>query len=70
MFITFKTRSQAKNYIKRNNRYNYSHSEGCGCCYQYCSIFIDGNKVVTSSSGQHQGACYASATVIGRIIGR
>lgn len=68
MFITFNTESQALNFIKRNEkRYNYNHDEGCGCCYSYGSIFLDGTKVVTSNVQSHQGYLRADSTVIGRI---
>lgn len=67
MFITFNTRKQAMNYIKRNNRLNYSHHEGCGCCWFQGSLFIDGNKVVESHVASHQGGIRASAKVIGKI---
>lgn len=67
MFITFNTRSQAMNYIKRNKQLTYSYDEGCGCCWFYGSLFIDGNKVIQSDVQSHQGGIRASAKVIGRI---
>lgn len=67
MFITFNTKKQAMNYIKRNNHLSYSYHEGCGCCFSYGSLFIDGNKVVQSDVASYQGDTRASATVIGRI---
>lgn len=69
MFIVFNTKNQAKNYIKRNKQLNYSHNEGCGCCFFQTSVFIDGNKVVESNVSSHAGAIRASATVIGKIKG-
>lgn len=70
MFITFKTRSQAKNYIKRTRHANYSYHEGCGCCYSSNSMFLDGNKLVLSYFNSHEGYVTTSATVIGKILGR
>lgn len=68
MFITFNTRSQALNYIKRNKQQlNYSHNEGCGCCWFYGSAFIDGNKVVKTNVSSGQGIVHASAIIIGKI---
>jgi hypothetical protein len=67
MFITFNTEKQAMNYIKRNKQLNYSHHEGCGCCFSYGYSFIDGNKVVQSNVASYQGTIKASATVIGKI---
>ena len=68
MFITFNTKKQALNYLKRNQRHlNYSHNEGCGCCWSYSSSFIDGTKVVQSFVACYQGSVKASATVIGKI---
>lgn len=67
MFITFNTKKQAMNYIKRNKHLNHSHNEGCGCCYFHSSLFIDGNKLVESHVGSYQGTIRASATVIGKI---
>lgn len=70
MFITFNTKSQALNYIKRNKHFNYNHNEGCGCCYSYGSLFIDGNKLVKSNVSTHQGFTSASAEIIGKIKSR
>jgi len=70
MFITFNTKNQALNYIKRNKHLNYNHNEGCGCCYSYGSLFIDGNKLVKSYVTTHQGFTTASATIIGKIRSR
>lgn len=67
MFITFNTKKQAKNYVKRNKRLNYSHNEGCGCCFFHSSLFIDENKLVHSNVVSQQGSISASATVIGKI---
>lgn len=67
MFITFNTKKQAMNYIKRNKRSNYSYNEGCGCCWFQGSLFIDGNKIVESNVQSHQGDIRSSAKVIGKI---
>ncbi len=67
MFITFNTKKQAMNYINRNKHLNYSHSEGCGCCFWSNSLFIDGNKLVESHVATYQGETKALARVIGKI---
>lgn len=67
MFIVFNTKSQAKNYIKRNKHLNYNHHEGCGCCFFHNSLFFDGNKLVSSNVVSQQGGISASAIVIGKI---
>lgn len=64
-FITFNTRSQALNYIKRYKCYNYY--EGCGCCFHQENLFIDGNKVVLSYVTSRAGSISAEATVIGKV---
>lgn len=64
-FITFNTKAQALNYIKRNKGYNYY--EGCGCCFFYTEVFLDGNKVVSSYMKSHLGNISAEATVIGKV---
>ena len=64
-FITFNTKAQALNYIKRNKSYNYD--EGCGCCFFQKAVFLDGNKVVSSCVNSSRGNVSAEATVIGRI---
>lgn len=69
MFVTFNTKKQALNYIKRNKQLTYSYDEGCGCCWFYGSLFIDGNKVIKSNVQSYQGGVRASATVIGKIRG-
>lgn len=65
MFITFNTKSQALNYIKRNQEPDIY--QGCGCCFYTSSLFLDGDKVVLSRLNSHQGAIVASATIIGKI---
>lgn len=71
MFITFNTKKQALNYIKRNQRQlNYSYDEGCGCCWSNSSSFIDGTKVVQSFVACYQGSVKASTRVIGKIKSR
>lgn len=64
-FITFNTKAQALNYIKRNKGYNYY--EGCGCCFSKKEVFLDGNKVVSSYVNSYAGNVSAGATVIGKI---
>lgn len=64
-FITFNTKAQALNYIKRNK--GYYHYEGCGCCFHQEDLFLDGNKVVLSYVSSRAGTISAEATVIGRI---
>lgn len=70
MFIIFNTKSQAENYIKRNKHLTYNHNEGCGCCYSYSSLFLDGNKLVQSELISYQGDIRTSAVVLGKIKGR
>lgn len=70
MFITFNTKKQAMNYIKRNKQSTYFYNEGCGCCFYYGSLFIDGNKLVESHTESYRGDIRASAKVIGKIKGR
>lgn len=70
MFITFNTKKQAMNYIKRNKHLTHSHDEGCGCCYFHNSLFLDGNKLVHSHLESYQGDIRTWARVIGRIKGR
>ena len=68
MFITFSTKSQALNFIKRNEKkYKCNYHEGCGCCFSYGNIFLDGTKVVTSNVTSYQGYLRADVTVIGKI---
>jgi len=67
MFITFNTKAQALNYIKRNKSLNYSHDEGCGCCFHHVSLHLDGNKLVLHTVNSHVDNVSASATVIGKI---
>lgn len=67
MFILFNTKAQALNYIKRNSHLTYNYDEGCGCCYCFGSLFLDGNKLVKSNVSSHAGNIKACATVIGRI---
>lgn len=64
-FITFNTKAQALNYIKRYKGYNYK--EGCGCCWLQNHLFLDRNKVVLSSVYSSIGNVSAKATVIGKI---
>ena len=70
MFITFNTRAQALNYIKRNKNLNYHHDEGCGCCFSDVSLCLDGNKLVLHQVSSHIGDVSASATVIGKVRSR
>lgn len=70
MFITFNTKAQALNYIKRNKNLNYHYDEGCGCCFNCVSLFLDGNKLVLSRASSYAGEVSASATVIGKVRSR
>lgn len=70
MFITFNTKAQALNYIKRNKNLNYHHDEGCGCCFNYGNLCLDGNRLLLSQVSSYAGNVSASATVIGKVRSR
>ena len=70
MFITFNTKAQALNYIKRNKDLQYHHDEGCGCCYFFGYVELDGNKLVLHEGGSDKGYISDSATVIGKVRSR
>lgn len=65
--IVFNTKSQAKNYVKRQK--SFYHNEGCGCCYNQLNYYIDDKTklVIAQSSGSHVGGYYHNFTVVGRI---
>lgn len=67
MFITFNTKAQALNYIKRNKKCNYYHSEGCGCCFSHGSLSLKENKLLLTKVSSYAGNVSASATIIGKI---
>lgn len=70
MFITFNTRAQALNYIKRNKNLNYHYNEGCGCCFSHVSLSLDENKLVLYQASSYAGDISESATVIGKVRSR
>ena len=68
-FIVFNTVAQAKNYVKRQQRLDYSQPE-CGgdCCRRGEHTFLDeNNRVVVEHYGTHWGEPYSSYHVIGRV---
>ena len=65
MFITFNTKKQAENYIKRHPRYSYI--DGCGCCRNECSYSIKGNKIIYFSLSQCAGVISTICRVVGKI---
>lgn len=67
MFITFNTKAQALNYIKRNKSCNYNYSEGCGCCFTQGSLSLTGNKLLLTKVSSYAGNVSASATIIGKV---
>jgi len=67
MFITFNTKAQALNYIKRNKNLNSHYDEGCGCCFSHVSLSLDGNKLVLYQASSYAGDISESATVIGKV---
>ena len=67
MFITFNTKAQALNYIKRNKNLNYHYDEGCGCCFSDVRLCLDGNKLVLHQVSSYAGDVSASATVVGKV---
>ena len=66
-FIVFNTKSQAKNFVKRQK--SYSRNEGCGCCHQTTHTMICNktNKVLHVNYGEWTGAIFHNITVLGRI---
>lgn len=66
-FIVFNTKSQAKNFVKR--QVSYYHSEGCGCCHQTTHTIICSktNKVLFVDYGEWTGSAFYNITVLGRI---
>jgi len=66
-FITFNTKAQALNFIKRNKGYNYRHHEGCGCCFSQSILFLDESKLVLSKVNSYAGNVTASAIIVGKI---
>ena len=67
MFITFNTKAQALNYIKRNKNLNYSYDEGCGCCFSSVNLCLDGNTLVLHQVSSYAGDVSASAPVVGKV---
>jgi len=66
--IIFRNVSQAKNYIKRNNKDNY-FNEGCGCCYFNTYTMYDekSKRVVEHYERSSHGNLEHTVTVLGRV---
>lgn len=67
MFITFNTRKQAENYVKRHKQACYSYNEPCGCCGKSLRYYINGNKVLKSNFSITTGIPKRIVSVIGKI---
>ena len=65
MFITFNTRKQAENYLKRHP--DHSFTDGCGCCGTEWYYDIKGNKVIYFYLSRYAGAVSVTCIVIGKI---
>lgn len=65
MFITFNTKKQAENYLKRHP--DYSFTNGCGCCGDEMSYSIKRNKVIYFHLNRYVGVVTTNCVVIGKI---
>lgn len=68
MFITFNTKKQAENYIKRHP--NHSFIDGCGCCGYELNYSIKGNKVIYFHLHRYAGSVSTNCVVVGKIKSR
>ena len=59
------SQSQSKNYFKK--LHSYSYTEGCGCCSNSVTYQIKDNRILSISSGEHQGQYYFNVTIVAKI---
>lgn len=67
-FIVFNTVAQAKNYVKRQQRLDYSQPECAGdCCSIAIHTFLDNNRVVVRTDSMYEDEPNTTTTVIGKV---
>lgn len=63
--IVLRTASQVYSFMKRNP--DYSHSEGCGCCYSGNKTLIKGKRIIkldwSSYAGNETGTTKVVAVI-------